>query len=346
MFANGGSAHPDWSVQWWGGSSWSDALGISQSNGVAYSKIAPAAGDASTNLATTAWVGQNDAGGFRNHFRNPTFDVHQRGASGTVTAGTPAYTADGWIVSASGVNASWTAALTGLQSGGGTVSASCLRVLCASGLTGLTIKQRIESVIAATLSMQGAVPITVQFSIYNNTASPITPTLTVNFANSTDNFSAVTVETHANGVSFQTIAVGQVGVCAYTFTPSSYPNGETGYEVIFGFGGALNAASGSIYIGLCDIRATPGAATNAANNNPPPPEVRPIGAEMPFCQRYYQATTTRALSVMGGVISSDVYGTSIVLSPPMRTAPTLCVHRRGHGPKLPGPPIRLYRNNG
>jgi len=225
-----------------------------------------------------------DINGFVNKFRNGKMDVYQRGSSGTVSAGTTAYTADGWQISATGANAAWGVFYEAFASGLFSL-ANFLRISCASGLTACTLQQRIESFVASELiSTAGAQPITVQWTILNASGGSITPQVRVSYATAQDNFAAVTDELAATNL--QTIANGILATVAYTFQPSNYANPQNGYQVQLQFGGQLNAASGSVYVSLADIRLTPGVATGI-NNNPPPPEQRPTGIELPFCQRYF-----------------------------------------------------------
>ena len=100
------------------------------------------------------------AGGFLNKFRNGTMDVWQRGTSGLTSTTSGAYTADGWIVLPSG------ASVTAAQAGGRLVTKASLQVTGASAVTDLTIKQRIESLMAAAFCGQ---TVTVQAQLFNNT---------------------------------------------------------------------------------------------------------------------------------------------------------------------------------
>jgi hypothetical protein len=276
----------------------------------AVSAAAPAHGDSSSRAITSAWFGQNLPGGGLNKFRNGAFDVAQRGTSSSVSAGTSAYTLDGWIVSATGAAAAWAQ-----QYGSGTYG-NPLVLSAASGLTAVSVMQRIESVVATQLLAGLAIqPITVQFQIYNGTSAPITPTLSTGYAASRDNFSSVTADLAATNL--QTIAAGASGVVAYTFTPSLYV--LYGYQIALNFGGALNASSGAVYISRADVRATPGLATGL-NNSPPPPEMRPIGAELALCQRYFVAV---ANEFIGNTLTSGAIGGVAYFPVVMRATPTI-----------------------
>ncbi len=218
------------------------------------------------------------AGGFINKFRNGTFDIWQRGTSGSITTGNTAYTADGWIVGATGATVSWLQSTNNI--------AGTYYQLNLTGNTGMTdtfIKQRIESYIAQQLINPFNVPadVTVQFIIYNNTGSSITPTLTVKHCTAQDNWGATVTDISA--VSLQACPYQAFTTVAYTFTPSVA--GYLGLEITVDFGAAINANTKDIIIGQADIHYTPGV-PGGLNNSPPLAELRPIAAELPFNQRY------------------------------------------------------------
>jgi len=235
----------------------------------------PAAGDSSTRIATTAFLSQNLPGGDVNKFRNGTMDVWQRGTSIAATT-SGGYTADGWIVAPTG------AGVTAAQAGGGLLTKNSLQVTGASSVTDVTVKQRIESLIAAAFCSQ---TVTVQAQIYNNTRAAITPTLTVKHAGSQDVWTSPTTDVSA--ANLQSCANGAWSQVAYTFAASA--NSYNGLEISFDFGANLGSTSKSIQIAELDIRATPGVATGL-NSNPPPPELRPIATELALCQRYFSTS--------------------------------------------------------
>src|SRR6185437_12068723 len=125
-----------------------------------------------------------------------TTAVWQRGTSGLTSTTSGAYTADGWIVLPSG------ASVTAAQAGGRLVTKASLQVTGASAVTDLTIKQRIESLMAAAFCGQ---TVTVQAQLFNNTGGSITPKLTVNRPSAQDNYASVTAD--VNAVSLQVCAV-------------------------------------------------------------------------------------------------------------------------------------------
>jgi hypothetical protein len=226
----------------------------------------------------------NEPGGMINKFRNGRMQVAQRGTSGSVAAATPAYTIDGWIVGPTGAAAAWS------QQYNQNLSGHALRIACATGMTALTVSQRIESFIAAQLvsKTKTALPITIQFTIFNNTGAAITPTLQTQYAATQDNFATTTND--LTSVALQTIPNATAATVCYTFTPITPGNMGLGYQVQLGFGGALNASSGFVDISFADIRVTSNLTTTGQNANPPPVEQRPISIEESFCERYFETS--------------------------------------------------------
>jgi hypothetical protein len=216
--------------------------------------------------------------GMQNMFRNPFMEVAQRGASGTVTAGTGSYTLDGWSVSPIGANISWQQA--GAIGNATTYSSTSLGLLGASGLTGCTVYHRIESAMAAQIAGKR---VTVQFLISNQTGAPLTPTIATYYPTATDNYTSV-VSDLGVGTSLQTIASGATTTVAYTFNTNSLATRGYGFDLAFG--SQLNGAGKNVYISAADIRVTPDVAVGL-NNAPPRPEYRPRGTETILCQRYY-----------------------------------------------------------
>lgn len=217
-------------------------------------------------------------GGFVNKFRNPAFDIAQRGVSGSVTTGNTNYTLDGWMVGATGATLTWA------QTYGSTplANANFLQLNSATGLTDVFIKQRIESTVAAPLAGK---QVTVQFTINNALASgSLTPSITVKHATAQDNWGGTVTDVSA--VNLQTIPNAGNTIIAYTFTASS--SSVNGLEITLDFGNALNAATGKILITYADIRVTAGA-TAGLTSLPPPIELRPIPVELAFCQYYLPA---------------------------------------------------------
>jgi Major tropism determinant N-terminal domain len=262
------------------------------------SVTAPNAGDSSARVISSAWYGQNMPDGFLNKFRNATMDVWQRGTSSLTVTTSGSYTADGWIVLPTG------ASVTAAQAGGRLLTKNSLQVTGATSVTDLIIKQRIESYIAAAFCSQ---TVTVQAQVYNNTGGSITPTLTVKHAASQDVWTSPTTDVSA--ASLQACANGAWSQVAYTFAANA--NSYNGLEISFDFGNNFSANTKSVQITECDIRVTPGATAGATNSNPPPVELRPVAAELAFCQRYFE--TSYDIGTAPGTVSAD--GELVLYSP-------------------------------
>jgi hypothetical protein len=216
--------------------------------------------------------------GLVNMFRNPFMEVAQRGTSGTVTAGTGAYTLDGWAVSPIGANVSWQQA--GPVGNATTYSLTSFGLLGASGLTGCTVTQRIESNMAAQIAGKR---VTVQFLISNQTGATLTPTISTYYPTATDNYTSAVADLGA-GTQLQTIPSGGQATVAYTFTTNSLATRGYGFDLAFG--SQLNGTGKNVYISAADIRFTPDAPLGL-NNAPPRPEYRPHGPETILCHKYY-----------------------------------------------------------
>lgn len=260
---------------------------------------------ASLKAITCAAAQAGQSGENINKFYNASFAVAQRGITGTVTAGSPGYTLDGWIASCTGANISWS------RSGPGLNSRYCLSLTGATSVTATTIKQRIEAHEAAQLANR---TITIQMAIFNSTGASFTPNLLVNRANASDDFSAVTTELASTAL--QSCPIGW-SVVAYTLTLSS--NAANGIEVIFDLGGVLNSGAKSVYFSLADIRYTQGVAIGQ-NSAPPRPEVRNVKEELSLCQRYRE--DGYAL-YHGDVTNTGSYGCFINFKVTKRAVPTI-----------------------
>ena len=228
--------------------------------------------------------------GLVNMFRNPFMEVAQRGTSGTITAGTGAYTLDGWAVTASGGSVSWQQAGSVLS--GSTYSTTSLGLLGASGLTGCTVNQRIESNMAGQISGRR---VTVQFVISNQTGASITPTIATYYPTATDNYTSVVGDLGLT--SLQTIASGATATVSYTF--NTHFLGSRGYGFDLNFGAQLNGAGKNVYISAADIRVTPDAPLGL-NNAPPRPEYRPIPTEIGLCEWYLETGRVYGYGDAGG----------------------------------------------
>lgn len=254
-------------------------------------------------------------GGFVNKFRNPDFDIAQRGTVGNLTTATGAYTVDGWIAGSDGTHT-----LTWQQVYGnvGANSINFYKLAAAAGTTDNFLKQRIESTMAS--PMAGKI-VTVQLTINNNTAGTITPTLTVKHASAQDNWGSSTTDVSA--VSLQPIVSSGVVTTAYSFTATA--GTANGLEVMWDFGSSI--ANSNILVFYPDIRITTTATPLALNSSPPPPETRPIGAELPLNQRYLVCVgSVSGPFATGWASSTTSSGYFFPFPVNMRVAPTAIVN--------------------
>lgn len=290
-------------------------------------QVPPASGLSYSGAQSLTVVQQNQAqanagiyqtGGLINKFMNATMDVWQRGTGPIAVSTTGAMTADGWFVTPAG------AAVSVSRIGGNYNSRYGLQVTGATGVTGLQIRQRIESYVAAALSNKR---VTIQALVYNTTGASITPLLTVKTpSSSSDNYSGT--DRPVSGQALQACPNNTFTVVSYTFTMSG--TAYRGVEITFDFGNNFNSTSNLLYLSDLDIRATPGVPPGL-NAAPPLPEMRPISVELPFCRRYFQTTygnnvapgTAGIGGMVGAVMNSTSYGAVVSFPFEMRAAPTV-----------------------
>lgn len=252
-----------------------------------------------SNANSGSNVAASSPGGYINKFRNGTMDIWQRGTAVTTISTSGAYYPDGWIITPTG--ASCTAIQTTTNTRSGALTTHSLMVTGATSVTGITVKQRIESVISQQLEGQTC---TVQAQVYNNTGTTITPALTVKHAGTTDNWGAPV--TDINAVAMQACASGGWTQICYTFNAST--SSGTGLEVTFDFGNNFSTTGKDIQITELDLRATPGASTGV-NSSPPPIETLPYPAQLSFCQRYLAV-----FNGTNGVLVAPAYAATSVLA--------------------------------
>jgi hypothetical protein len=257
--------------------------------------------------------------GWRNRFRNGTMDIWQRGTTAFTPGTAGATVSDGWIVTPAG------APCTAQQAGGRLLTSNSLQVVGATGVTGMTVKQRLEGSVAVPFAAQ---TVTVQAQVLNNTGGTIAPALTIRHANAVDNWSAATTDVSA--VSLQSCPNGQWTQLGYAFSASAAAG--NGLEVTFDFGNNFSTNGKSIQITECDIRVTPGVQVGL-NGNPPPPELRPIGPELFFNQRYFYGIFPNLINgvvgEVGQAFSATASAISVRLPAPMRATPTMTISAPG-----------------
>jgi hypothetical protein len=266
----------------------------------------------------------SSAGGDLNKFRNPTFDVWQRGTSALATATTAPgnYTADGWRVQQAG------AAFTCSQDTGAGAGLPLYSLKCVGGTsnTSTIIAQRIESYTAAPLAGQ---VVTVQFRYKQTSGIAVTPKISSCFASAQDNFTTCTADLAST--SLTSCASGSWCVESYTFTASA--SAGLGYQLAIDCNTALTAAQ-ACWIAVADIRVTPGVAAGI-NANPPAPEQRPIQVELALNQRFYYrrnaiSATTDSFALLRAYSAGSAYGKLIDLPVTMRATPTPSVSSAAH----------------
>lgn len=266
----------------------------------------------------------SSSGGDLNKFRNPTFDVWQRGTSAlaTATAAPGNYTADGWRVQQAG------AAFTCAQDTGAGAGLPLFSLKCVGGTsnTSTIVSQRIESYTAAPLAGQ---VVTVQFRYKQSSGIAVTPKISSCFASAQDNFTTCTADLAST--SLTSCASGSWCVESYTFTASA--SAGFGYQLSIDCNTALTAAQ-ACWIAVADIRVTPGVAVGI-NANPPAPEQRPIQIELALNQRFYYrrnaiSATTDSFAMLRAYSTGSAYGKLVDLPVTMRATPTPSVSSPSH----------------
>lgn len=246
------------------------------------------ASDNSTKLATTAYVDNSQnasvafANGFRNKFRNPSFEIAQRGASGSITT-SGGYALDGWFVISTGANGTWNQI-----DNTGNYAPYNMNLVGNTGVTGIKMYQRIDGHLCSQFFSHGEVDSTLTFQIFivNSTGATLNPTLTVSYANALNNFSSTT--TDINAVSLNSYPNNTSSITSYSWTPSS-ANYTNGIQVTIDFGNNFSANTNAVYLEGPDIRATTSLATGL-NANQHDPEMRPFATELQFCQCFYETS--------------------------------------------------------
>jgi hypothetical protein len=250
-----------------------------------------------------------------NMFRNAGFLIQLRGDSGTIVAGTPAYTVDGWMVSSTGGNVNWS---TGY--GGATGVGQSIELQQATGsVSACSLKQRVESIITAGLPQSGY--FTVQWSIDNVGPGTFTPTLTVNSPNTEDSYGGG-VANVLGPVNLQPCPLG-VTTVSYTFQAG---DGYllNGLELVLNFGNRLE--TNRVYVSSPDFSNTPNLQNVGIQNMPPAPEIRLAPQEAAFNYRYLQAWTATAANevmIQGFAIENSEATITMPLLAAMRSIPTV-----------------------
>jgi hypothetical protein len=181
------------------------------------------------------------------------------------------YTADRWFIR-SEANAVTTAQIIG-ASGTPLGSANYFDILCYNASTNVTLGQRIEAIVAASLSGQN-----LYFScwIYNNTGGTIAPNFSLFNAASADTWSGTptaVVNNQTMDLLSGSASNGQWGKWGYAITAPSIANGA---EVNVNFG----SMSSSQYVKVAQCQLELGTAATAF-------EILPPTVDLARCQRRY-----------------------------------------------------------
>jgi hypothetical protein len=284
--------------------------------------LADISGGAVNTSGTAITIGS--PGGLINLLRNGPLDIWQRGTGPLTVTTAGAYTADGFIVLPTG------ASVTVAKAAGRALTLNSLKVTGAASVTDVVVRARIESYLSARATSQ---TVTVQGWVYNSTGAAITPKLSIGHPSTADTYSSVgaaSLTNELNAANLPSCANGAWTQFAYAAAISS--SAANGLEINLDFGNSFGSTSDYIQLAELDVRVTPGVATGLTSN-PPPPELRPIFAELPFCQRYFatsyangvgQGTTTHVgmagpsygVSGIGGGLSANT-----MFPVPLRQAP-------------------------
>jgi hypothetical protein len=254
------------------------------------------------------WLGS----GFLNKFYNGSFQIGQRGLTGTTNtiAVGPGFTLDGWRAGATGTTMPTWSQLRQTNFRG-----AALRFAMTAALSALQMYQRLESVVAQQLFNVDTTPgpVTVQFRVFNGTGANILPQITITAPSATDVWTG-TLTNVIGPVNGAFIAPNTSAIVAYTFLPTAAL--AQGLMATLSF---TSAGIGYIDIAEADIRATPGVATGW-NTSPPPAAMRDAATELVFCERFYQ--NFPVLQHSGSVLAGTDMRSPLSF-PPMRVLPTV-----------------------
>ena len=244
--------------------------------------------------------------GFKNRIINGDMRIDQRntGASQSITAASPSYSVDRFIVRPVG------GTVTGQRVAGTGSTQYVYQITGGASVTQLQFEQRIEASNSYDLAGSSA---TLSVNLSNSLLT--TASWILYYANSTDNFASNTLISSGNWTISSTIA-------RYNATISIPAAATTGLYLII-FVGAQT--SGTFTIGNVQLEAG-STATDF--------ERRPYGTELALCQRYYQARNSGGGYDCG--CTGQAYSTSAVYGPisllmEMRSAPTITLAQVGNG---------------
>ena len=230
--------------------------------------------------------------GFKNRIINGDMRIDQRnaGASQSITAASPSYSVDRFIVRPIG------GTVTGQRVAGTGSTQYVYQITGGASVTQLQFEQRIEASNSYDLAGSSA---TLSVNLSNSLLT--TASWILYYANSTDNFASNTLISSGNWTISSTIA-------RYNATISIPAAATTGLYLII-FVGAQT--SGTFTIGNVQLEAG-STATDF--------ERRPYGTELALCQRYFESTRA---GIRAARESGNLLGVNIPFKVTKRAAPTM-----------------------
>jgi len=266
-----------------------------------------------------AWVASSSALSFRNRIINGDFRIAQRGASGTVTAA--GYMLDRFLSNFTGTAPTWqqtTSTTTGLSQ-----LESILQITGIAANTGINIEQRIESQNCRDMAGQTCM---LTYYVFQSTGSTMSVTSTLSYANTVDNFGAITAIGTSGATSVTT------GTWTKVTSTFAIPNAATtGLKIQLVSNNPAIVATQLLQI--AGVQFEVGASSTSF-------ERRPIAYELELCQRYY---STGGNFLQTSVTSGFAYSATMILPTVMRATPTFVMTNAGQVsfPFTPGTPVQV-----
>jgi len=249
--------------------------------------------------ATLASINGGPLAGFRNRIINGDFQIWQRGVTFTNANG---YTSDRWVAGGTGT-------LCNVGQGSHPSGLGERKALNFTGVAGNTRSyalQRIESQNMASLypAPYASTQVTLSVNIYS--ASARTIDLIVDYANTADNFSAVT------NITSHSVSVGANTFNRYSHTFTLPAEAARGIQIV------LNAETGitSGTVAFSLVQLEPGSVAT-------PFEQRRIRTGLALCQRYCIAGTSMPVFNNAPTGGNDYPTSQTTFSTRMRAVPTL-----------------------
>lgn len=249
----------------------------------------------------SAWAPMDGGASFRNKIINGNMLIAQRSSGGTAPINQYTPTLDRWIIDPLGGPVTW--GHGGSPFTGTSLPLGSLVATAGVGATVVNMRQRIESVNAYMLAQK---KVTVSFYVYGYSTTGATCTPSLSYANSSDNFSAMTTIQVGN-----TVPIINGTFTKYSFTFNALPLSATqGIQLSFDFKGL----SQGVVVALGGVQLEEGEYAT-------PFEHRPYGTELALCQRYYE--TGRLQACGDGVMAYVSQSTAFAVC--KRATPTLIV---------------------